>query len=524
MQANPADHHTSLIRGLLQPQAWPAGIGEIEHIETHISSVLLAGEFAYKIKKPVDLGFLDFSTLQRRRHFCEEELRLNGRLAPQIYLEVVPITGTLDRPRLGGGGEAIDYAVKMRRFAADALLSIHPELLSLELITEIAERVAAFHDAIAVSGRSAEFGSAAAVLAPMEENFIQIEALLDDARERGRLERLRAWTRQRHRDLGETLEARRAQGFIRECHGDMHLGNIALDGDEILIFDGIEFNPGLRWIDVMSEIAFLFMDLEERGRSDLAWHFLNSYLQATGDFAGLALLRLYLVYRAMVRAKVAVIRLAQSGLSTEEKAAAMADYRAYVAQAEGYTGTPQPALLITHGLSGSGKSTATTPLLGGLGAIRIRSDVERKRLAGLGPGVRTGTAVGQGIYTAAASDQTYGRLLGLAEVILGAGCRVIVDATFLQGARRQPFQALAERLGVPFLILDFQVPEAILRQRVGQRLAAGVDPSEANLEVLERQLTGQEVLTEAEQALAITITPDRPLVVNELVVRLTKQR
>ncbi|MFC1684628.1 AAA family ATPase [Pseudomonadota bacterium] len=505
------DHHARLIEGLLRPEAWPEPVAGIERIETHISTVLLVGEFAYKIKKPVDLGFLDFSTLARRKLFCEEELRLNGRLAPHIYLDAVPITGTLEQPRVGGDGPAIDYAVKMRQFPADALLSKQPERLNPQLIDEIAAKVADFHGRIAVSDPTDGFGAPAAVFAPMEENFTQIRALLDDDQELLRLDRLLAWTREQHRLLQETLEQRRRGGFIRECHGDMHLGNIAMDGDEILIFDGIEFNPNLRWIDIINEVAFLFMDLEEKGRSDLAWRFLNVYIRYTGDFEALPLLRFYLVYRAMVRAKVAAIRSGQAGLSPEEKRALKAEYLAYVVQAEGYTRPSRPGLIINHGVSGSGKSTATIPLVGKLQAVRIRSDVERKRLAGLDPWAVTDSAVGQGIYSPGATEKTYGRLLELAEMVIKAGYVAIVDATFLRQVQRRPFYELARRLAVSFLILDFQAPEAMLRERIGLRLAAGADPSEANLEVLEMQLKGQEPLTVDEMEVAIGITPELAL-------------
>ena len=495
----------------MRPEAWPEPVAGIERIETHISTVLLVGEFAYKIKKPVDLGFLDFSTLARRKLFCEEELRLNGRLAPHIYLDAVPISGTLEQPRVGGDGPAIDYAVKMRQFPADALLSKQPERLNPQLIDEIAAKVADFHGRIAVSDPTDGFGAPAAVFAPMEENFTQIRALLDDDQELLRLDRLLAWTREQHRLLQETLEQRRRGGFIRECHGDMHLGNIAMDGDEILIFDGIEFNPNLRWIDIINEVAFLFMDLEEKGRSDLAWRFLNVYIRYTGDFEALPLLRFYLVYRAMVRAKVAAIRSGQAGLSPEEKRALKAEYLAYVVQAEGYTRPSRPGLIINHGVSGSGKSTATIPLVGKLQAVRIRSDVERKRMAGLDPWAVTDSAVGQGIYSPGATEKTYGRLLELAEMVIKAGYVAIVDATFLRQAQRRPFYELALRLAVPFLILDFQAPEMMLRERIGLRLAAGADPSEANLEVLEMQLKGQEPLMVDEMEVAMGITPELAL-------------
>ncbi len=507
-----SETHTTLIQALLRPQAWPAVVGQVEHIETHISTVLLAGDYAYKIKKPVDLGFLDFSTLERRRHFCEEELRLNGRLAPHIYLAVVPITGTAQQPCLGGEGPAIEYAVKMRRFPADALLSLHPEAITEQQIDAIADQVAAFHARIAVYAGDEDYGTPPAVLAPMQENFEQIRALVDEPETLGELGRLEAWTLHCHRALSQTLAARRAAGCIRECHGDMHLGNIAWVAGEPLIFDGIEFNPYLRWIDTLNEIAFLVMDLEEKRRSDLARRFLNRYLKLTGDYVGLMLLRFYQLYRAMVRAKVAAIRLGQADLEAADKAAVMAEFRAYLELAEGYTRPARPALIINHGASGSGKSYGTGPVIQDLGAIRVRSDVERQRLARLEGWGRSGAGgIDQGIYTRSASDRTYARLLELAESILEAGFVAIVDATFLQVHRREPFYALAQKLKVPFVILDFEAPEALLRARIEQRLAEGADPSEANLEVLAAQLAKREPLSEEERRHAIQVTAERPL-------------
>ena len=518
--ADDTDFHAELIHGLLRPEAWPEPVGEIQPIETHISTVLLAGDFAYKIKKPLDLGFLDFSTLERRKHFCEEEIRLNGRLAPHIYLGVTPVTGTAKQPHMDGEGPVIDYAVKMRRFPPDALLSRHPGLLSPERMEEIARIVADFHQRIAVAGPAEGYGTPTAVLAPMLENFRQIDSLLDDAEELARLARLEAWTRDRHKALQDALARRLGGGFIRECHGDMHLGNIALVDGKILIFDGIEFAPGLRWIDTVSEIAFLTMDLEEKGRPDLAWLFLSRYLDCTGDYEGLALLRFYQAYRAMVRAKVSIIRLGQPALTPAQKEAVLADYRAYVTQAEGYTRTPRPALIINHGLSGSGKSTVTAPLLGGLSAVQIRSDVERKRLAGLPARAHTRSGLCRGLYSPRASDETYEHLKQLAETIIEAGHTAIVDATFLKQARRRAFRDLAGRLGVPFLILDFQAPEELLRARIDRRLAEGADPSEANPEVLAAQLASQEALTGSERKVALAITPDHIPDVGEIKQRL----
>ncbi len=522
----PLDIHSKLIQGLLQPAAWPAQVTAIIHIETHISTVLLTGEYAYKIKKPVDLGFLDFSTLARRKRFCEEEIRLNSRLAPRIYCDVVPVTGTVDRPCIGGDGPVIEYAVQMRQFEPEALLSNHPDRLAVEQMDQLAQIVAAFHGSIAVADPAQSFGTVAAVFAPMAENFAQIRRLPDLAADRQQLDRLECWSRAQLESLRDLLAQRCDGGCIRECHGDMHLGNIALVDDELLIFDGLEFSPDLRWIDTISEIAFLTMDLQEKGRADLAQRFLNSYLAITGDYEGLRLLRFYQLYRAMVRAKVDMIRLQQLSLSSADSKSLLADYRACLALAEGYTCKTTPALVITHGLSGSGKSTLVMSLLGLLPAVQLRSDIERKRLAGLAADAASGSDLHQGIYSSQMSADTYQQLKKLAAMVINAGFMAIVDATFLECSQRQRFSELAQRLGVPFLILDFQLPEQILRKRIDQRLADGGDPSEASQAVLDVQLMTQEPLTASEQAHSIRVAAKKNGCAAEVVrhLRLLAQR
>ena len=282
--------------------ATPAG-----KLETHISFVLLTGTYAYKIKKAVDFGFLDFTTLAARRFFCDEELRLNRRLAPELYLEVVPITGTVDAPVVGGPGPALEYAVKMREFPQNALASrlLAAGLLEPADIDSLAARVAEFHGGIAVAAADGAFGASDEILRLAQRNFEVLAPLLATSPEQSELDELRAWTEREHAARRGAFLRRRQQGFVRECHGDLHLNNIARIDGEIVIFDGIEFNEAMRWIDVMSELAFTVMDLEDRGRADLAHRFLNAYLERTGDHAGLAVLPFYLAYRALVRAKIA---------------------------------------------------------------------------------------------------------------------------------------------------------------------------------------------------------------------------
>jgi uncharacterized protein len=500
-----------LIKALQNPGVWPHPVTGVEVLETHISYVLLAGEFAYKIKKPLDLGFLNFSTLDLRQQSCEQELRLNRRLAPELYLDVIAITGTPDKPEVGGRGPVLEYAVRMLRFPSNGLLSQHVERLTPELVDRLAVKVSAFHAEIDTLDADSPGGSPEAVYAPMLENFRQIRELEHGPGISAQLERLEQWTQQACRDLAGSIVARKAEGFVRECHGDMHLGNITLVDAEPVIFDGIEFNENLRWIDTISEIAFLVMDLEQRGRPGLAQRFLNTYLEQSGDYDGLELLSLYKTYRAMVRAKVAAIRLAQDDLGADEHTKLTLDLHEYISLAESYTRVGRPALIITHGMSGSGKSFSARLLAMWLPAVQIRSDVERKRLAGLAPAADSHSQPWQGLYGDASTRDTYRRLLDLAEDLVAFGHIPIVDATFLGLEQRRLFAEMADRMLVPFIILDMQVAEEVLHERVRARIERDSRVSEANEEILDAQLQTAEPLTAAERACAVVVSLDHPL-------------
>ncbi len=463
--------------------------------------MILAGAHAYKIKKPVDLGFLDYGTFERRRFFCLQQLRLDRRLAAPLYLGLATIRDDPEGIRIDGRGPILEYAVHMRRFPAEAQwdrLLAAGRLLPHHL-RALAERLAAFHEAAPAAGPDSPYGTPEAVFRPMAENFPPL-ADFDPAA----VARLRRWSVARHEALRPLLAARHAEGCIRECHGDLHLGNIVLWDGRPMPFDGIEFSPALRWIDTMSELAFLTMDLEDRGRRDLAFCALNAYLHRRDDYAGLALLPFYQVYRALVRAKVNRIRAGQSeGAVRRAAKAACADY---LALAEAYTRPASPRLILVCGPSGAGKSWLAARLAMG-GAIWLRSDVERKRLFGLPPEAR-GEAR---LYRAKATAATYRRLAALAETVLAAGFSAIVDATFLDPARRAPFLALARRRRVPLHLLELQAPRAVLERRVEARAARGDDPSDADRAVLERQLRQPRRWHPAEQALRLPLRSDRPL-------------
>ncbi len=512
---NARSHHsqdTPLIRSLQNPALYDHPAQCFEVIETHISWVILTGPYAYKIKKPLDLGFLDFSTLEKRRYYCEEELRLNRRLAPQLYIGVIAITGSPAKPALDGVDPPFEYAVKMVQFPQEAQLDRVMARGGLRPvhIDSLAQLIAGFHQRIAIAGQDTPYGSPANVYQPVEENFLHIRPHLTEPAGIEQLERLHTWSETESTRLLPFLQQRKANGFIRECHGDMHLANMALLDEQITIFDCLEFNENLRWIDVMSEAAFLMMDLDSRGASALGWRLLNAYLAAGGDYQGLRLLRYYLVYRALVRAKVACIRLGQAGLSEEEGRAAHLQYQRYAGLTESYTHPRATPLIITHGLSGSGKTTHTQLLLETLGAIRLRSDVERKRLFGLTPEARTVSGIDTGLYTADTSRRTYQHLAGLARTVIESGYPAIIDAAFLKRAQRDMFHDLAACLGVPFVILNYQAPEAVLRARITQRGQEGHDASEADIRVFERQLATFEPLTPEESAHTLDIVSEHP--------------
>ncbi|MCA9017422.1 MAG: phosphotransferase, partial [Planctomycetaceae bacterium] len=328
-----------LIESLQNKSLYDHAVDEFQLLETHISWVLLTGPYAYKLKKPVDLGFVNFTTLELRKKYCEEEIRLNRRLAPDLYLKVIPITGTEAAPELDGSGEIIDYAVQMVQFAQEDLLShaIEQGTLTAAHIDSLAEEVAEFHAKIDVAGADLEFGMPEKIMAPVEENFRHLGALFSsDAAVQEMVALIRAENERWYESHQGLLAQRKSQGFIRECHGDMHLGNMILSDTGVTLFDCLEFNAALRWVDVMSEVAFVVMDLEDRGHADFAMRFLNRYLELTGDYAGVPLLRFYLSYRAMVRAKVAALRLSQHHFSEAEGAAICEEFWSYLKLAKNY--------------------------------------------------------------------------------------------------------------------------------------------------------------------------------------------
>lgn len=496
------------IQNLLVPEVYPHPVGQIELLETHISCIVLTGEFAYKIKKPVDLGFVDYTTLERRKRFCELEVKLNRRFAPDIYLGVVPIFKTATGFRIGDsclenmpkrmvGSSVFEYAVKMKQFPQDAIVAsrLADPSLSNDSVEAFGRYVARFHDSIEIVDADLPFVQPAQITHDASDNFeFLLDSLAGDRRFR-QLEKIEYWTNEQATRLEPKFGERLRSGKVRRCHGDLHLKNIIQVDGRLLAFDGIEFNEAFQCVDVLNEIAFPVVDFWARDRADLAWRLLNSYLEQTGEYADLDVLRFYLVYRAMVRAKVAWLN---PGNHTEARRTEYATsdnpddpfagpWDKYLRAAAYFAFEMQPSLSITHGFSGSGKSTVAMNMIAVEGGIRIRSDVERSRLMS--------SSIGEAKYSKAMSQRVYGHLLGLAKSSVQSGFPIIVDATFLQQKRRMPFQQLAEQLDVEYRIIDCQAPFNELCRRL--RLREN-DPSEADVNVLQAQMKNHDPIGDNE--------------------------
>ena len=494
-----------LIDRLLTPAAYPHPVGPIRLIETHISWVFLTGEYVYKLKKPVDLGFLDFTSLEKRRHYCAEEVRLNRRFAPRLYLDVVPISGPSSAARVDGGGEPVEWAVRLRQFddtdRLDRLLERGG--LSATACGQLAVEIARLQEGLEVADEGTPWGTAEAVAAAIDTTLDRLRRHRPDLGDRvaGLARRLHAMLSAR----AAAFAARREGGRVRQCHGDLHLANLVRIDGRFVAFDAIEFSDTLRWIDVASDVAFLAMDLAARGRPDLAATFTSGWIEAADDHHATTVLPVYACYRAAVRAAVAAIRSAQAvaGLPIDPAAArsAAAEADRYLTLAETLAADRRPVLVATSGVSGSGKTTLAGGLAARLGAVRLRSDVERKRLAGMAATDRPGDAAATAaLYSEATSRRTYERLARLAGLMLAAGTPVVVDAACNRRGERRLLAEAARAASVPLVWLSLDVPADVAVARVTTRLASGADASDASAEVVRGQLLSRDPILPDELA------------------------
>ena len=480
-----------LIEGLSLPEAYPHPFESFELRHTHISVVFLVGRFAYKIKKPVDLEFLDFTTLEQRKHFCEEEVRLNRRLAPSVYLGVVPVTVENGRLRMDGEGEAVEYAVKMRRLPPDATFLAWLERGELEPahVALLARRLAAFHAAIPPCDTASRYGRFEVVAGNARENLEQSRPHIGETISGPVCERLYGVLEQRLEELRRLIESRAGANVPRDTHGDLHLDHVYLFPErdppaDLLVIDCIEFNERFRYADPVADAAFLAMDLVFRRRSDLARVFADAYFETAGDGDGPRLLPFYVAYRAAVRAKVEGMITEEGEVPEADRQAAVERSRAYWLLALSQLEEPRrrPCLLLMGGLPGTGKTTLAGMVAERGGFQVLSADRTRKELAGLDPHVSAAAEYGKGIYTAEWNRKTYAELLRRADQALFRGERVLVDASFGRQANRDEFFAAADRLGVPAYLFLCEAAAGTVIKRLGRRVP-GTTPSDADSDI-----------------------------------------
>jgi uncharacterized protein len=484
-----------LIQQMLVPEFYPHPVTmPIKLMQTHASYVLLTGDFAYKLKKPVNFGFLDYSTVTNRHNFCDEEIRLNQRGAKELYLGVLPISKQSHQYQFGTEGEIVDYAVKMVQFPQSALLSnmFESGAITPSDIEEMGQVVAQFHANAQTNAHISSFGTVAKIKQSIDNNYLQTEQYIGRSQTQQQYIETKAYTDRFLLEYEQLLLDRIAGGFIRECHGDLHLRNICRWHQKILLFDCIEFNEPFRFVDTMYDVAFAVMDLEARGRKDLANRFLNTYAEQTGDWAGLQVLPLYLSRQAYVRAKVTSFLLDDSGISIADRAAAAQTAGNYYHQAWAYTCTKQGRLIMLSGLSGAGKSTVGKQIAESLGGIQLRSDAVRKHLGKI-PLLTKGD---RSLYTPEMTAQTYQQLLALGEKLAAQGFTVILDAKYDLQSLRAALIDLAQNMGITLDIIHCTAPEQVLIDRLTQRTG---DVADATVDLLASQQAGWEDFTPIEQ-------------------------
>ncbi|MDB9304141.1 AAA family ATPase [Nodularia spumigena CS-591/12] len=484
-----------LIQQMLQPGFYPHKVTEpIQLIQTHISYVLLTGDYAYKLKKAVNFGFLDFSTLEKRKHFCQEELRLNQRGAAQLYLEVLPVTMVDEQHHLAGTGKAVEYALKMRQFPQELLFSTLFEQgkLNETHLEDLGKVVAQYHAKSATDDYIRSFGEVPQVRAAIDENYQQTEKYIGGPQTPKQFQETKKYTDNFFVERPELFTRRVENNYIRECHGDLHLRNIALWNDQITLFDCIEFNEPFRFVDVMYDVAFTVMDLEARHSPNLANAFLNTYVEQTGDWEGLQVLPLYLSRQAYVRAKVTSFLLDDPSIPETVKEEAAKTAAQYYTQAWEYTKPKAGKLILMSGVSGSGKSTTAKYLARELQAIQIRSDAVRKHLGGISLGERGG----DDLYTPEMTQKTYARLLNLGIILAQQGFNVILDAKYDKQHLRQDAIAQAEKHQLPLQIIYCTAPLEVVQERLANRTG---DIADATVDLLTSQLQQAEAFTAAEK-------------------------
>ena len=503
---------------LRNPEFWGTDPTHFKVIETHLSWVFLTEQHAYKLKKPVALYFVDTTSLENRQHFCQEEVRLNSRWASHYYLGVDRLTGSLESPTLNGDGPAVDYLVKMRRWS-DAQQLDHLSL-SCDDAAPLAIRLSQLQGQAPSAGVEMPYGNPTELAVPAVLNFQQVEPMLTERGDLEQLEQLRGWADEALKRLWPRMSERKDQGRIREVHGDLYAGHILRDEWGYQCVDCVEYRSEFRWVDVISEIANLVMDFEARGQQAFANRLINAWLETTGDYHGLWVYMPYKAYRAMVRAKSALIELEPAKIAREKHLSGLDLYREYANRAETYTQVPHRFLIITHGTIGCGKGELSNRLVEELGVIRLRTDVERRRAHGMAIDAPTDAELDAGIHGTEASDEVYRTLARQAEQILRAGFPVMVSGSFLKRRQRERFQRLADAQGVYLVLLQCVPPESWIEEQIHHRAVIADNPTGANLNLLNHQRRELESLDPSEETYTRQIDTSHPEQIKKLVQEL----
>lgn len=499
------------VAGLLRPEAYQHAADDMTLHETHLSWVILAGAYAYKIRKPVNLGFVDFSTLEQRQVDCDNEVRLNRRLAPDVYLGVVQVTESNGAYQIGGDGRPVEPVVQMRRLPESGMLTalLARGEADQKLLARIARRLARFHASAATGEGVDQFGSLETIRANWAENFVQMDPFVGRTLPSYAQERIVSFVNVFMRDDADLFERRIAAGRIRDGHGDLHRASICVEDGRLQLFDCIEFAPRFRCADVAAEVAFLAMDLEHTGRADLAQAFIDAYMRASGDTELVQLLDFYCCYRAYVRGKVLSLRLDEPGLNRKDSARVTQEARAYFDLAWSHAGgISRRTLLLVMGLPASGKTSLAAALAARLGLVHLSSDVVRKELAGLRSADRSRDAFGQGLYQQDMTQRTYAALADRARRWLRRDRSVVLDATYGRPEHRAAVQRVADRADARLVVLVCRAGDSVLKRRLVDREAAGSGASDARLELWPEL---RAAFVEPQELPAITISTTGPL-------------
>ncbi len=481
------NQQSEMIDDLLQLDRYDPVPEKIELVQTHASWVFLAGDYVYKVKKPVDFGFLDFSTLAKRSFYCQEELRLNRRLGGDYYLRVENVVRREGGYFFGGSGEIVDYAVVMRRLPEAFLMRqlLVDDLLQESQLDELVELLHAFYEEAKVF-KSGRFGSCEKVSFDVEENFSQTQDFINDTVMARDYQRIVDFSRDFLQDRHKLFVRRVKDGAVLEGHGDLHMEHVCLPPGAPLVYDCIEFNQRFRRLDVVNDLAFLAMDLEENNRFDYAAYFIESCANRLGSLFESKLLSFYKCYRAYVRGKVLSFLSADAALDGKAREQARVRAARYFRLATIYACKPPEGITLLAGVSGSGKSFLARAMSSLWGFKWLRSDVVRKELHGLS-GQKAAAPFGKGIYSRDKTRKTYQLLADQAAAAVSSGASVIVDASSLKAADRKFIYEVANRNGVPVRLVVCRAPWPVLVENLRKREATGFDVSDADLEIAKRQ-------------------------------------